>query len=520
MKVKQYKDYINDEVYEIYEFQYFSISDIEKLDFDNSRKWRICKFLDYVYRVSLRKIKDEEYREVYISNKIIEGILGKYYYKDLIEFLNDNDLITHISKGNNKYDYRKKLSHFKMNQNFYDCKKKRIKIEYGVLNRWLERRKNGLQKMYEIDNKDEFGNVVDEFVKYEMNCCKNSDVVIEDLDKIVELRINNKISELQNESLWSWMGKKKIIKIENNFNNRNEWLKKYQIQIQNRYQTLKEDLYNIKKSDYEFLQFNRDEFGERLYNLYSRVIKEYRKFIKIDNEVCVELDIKGSHISCLYYLIVELNNSSCKNEFISDIRNKLNIKGNYSLGKGFLEKHKLIFENDGVFWSENEEIDEYNDFYGFMKSCFNDGSDRNEYKKFTNYILNSNTIRFRKNFNYKGYNIDELEKLFFGEDGYELINDLKDINLQKWFPIRKGRKKKYTKHTNISFILHRLENELMDVCRRKLMDKNIKYISMFDSFIVKEKDSVEILKMLNRELKNITSVIHFVLGVQKFKNFI
>ena len=60
----------------------------------------------------------------------------------------------------------------------------------------------------------------------------------------------------------------------------------------------------------------------------------------------------------------------------------------------------------------------------------------------------------------------------------------------------------------------------MDVCRRKLMDKNIKYISMFDSFIVKEKDSVEILKMLNRELKNITSVIHFVLGVQKFKNFI
>ena len=46
MKVKQYKDYTNDE---IYEFQYFSISDIEKLDFDNSRKWRICKFLYNVY---------------------------------------------------------------------------------------------------------------------------------------------------------------------------------------------------------------------------------------------------------------------------------------------------------------------------------------------------------------------------------------------------------------------------------------------------------------------------------------
>ena len=127
---KQYIDYQNTKVFQIYSFQFFTIYDIESCGFDNNRKWRIGKFLDYVYRLSLRKIKDEEYREVYINDSTIVGILGKLYYKELNEFLDDNNLIVFVKKGNNKYDHNKRLSHFKMNNGFYSCKKELVNIEF------------------------------------------------------------------------------------------------------------------------------------------------------------------------------------------------------------------------------------------------------------------------------------------------------------------------------------------------------------------------------------------------------
>jgi len=296
--------------------------------------------------------------------------------------------------------------------------------------------------------------------------------------------------------------------------------KKYGNDLRNRYQYLKEDLYNFKSGNYENVVFKRDNYGKRLYTLYSRVIREFRKYIKIEGEESIEVDIKSSHISCLYYLIVELNSKNCNNDFINDIRFQLKKIGNKNLGKEFIIKHKLIFEGDGVFWNEDDSIEDYNDFYGFMKSCFNDVSDRGEYKKFINYILNSDTLRSRKNFNYKGYNIDELEKLFFGNDGYRLINDLKKIDLFKYIGKTKGKIKPFNRSKNISLILHKTENELMDKCRKLMMKKDIIFISMFDSFIVKKSDSGKIMKMLNNELKNVTKVVRFRSDVKDYKNFI
>ena len=208
-------------------------------------------------------------------------------------------------------------------------------------------------------------------------------------------------------------------------------------------------------------------------------------------------------------MIVELNNDNCSNDFINDIRSQLKKIGNKNLGKSFLEKHKLIFEGNGVMWNDDDGIDEYNDFYGFMKSCFNDDSDRFEYKKFINNILNSDTLRSRKKFNYKGYNIDELEILFFGNDGYELINDLKKIDLFHYISQNEGKIKVFNRSKNISLILHKLENEFMDMCRKIMIDNNIIFISMFDSFIIKKNGSKKIMDMLNRELNTLTKVVKF-----------
>lgn len=505
IKNKRYKN-IEYTKFKIYDFDYYNINDL--IEFHNQKLgWRIGKFIDKVYRISLRYIKNDDYNEVYISDKDVKGILGEISHKECIDFLDNNNIIRCKRKGSNKFNYNKKLWFFKLNDGFFRCKKRLVEIEEGVLNKWIGNNNKRIKKKYDdiTIKKDENGNVIDEFVRYELECCKKTDVIVYDLDSVIDKRVDSKLKYLQNESVWSWNNKS----FEKNID---EWKLDYKELLKNRYQYLREDIFNFKNDNYENVIFKRDGFGGRLYNLYSRVIREYRKFIKIEDEECVEIDIKSSHISCLYYLIVELNNENCNNDFILDIKFQLKKLGNKNLGKGFIKKHKLLFERDGMFWNDDIEIDEYNDFYGFMKSCFK-GSSREEMKIFTQYILNSDTLRSRKYFNYNGYDIDELEKLFFGNDGYELINDLKKLNLFKYLGEKKGKIKIHQKNNNISLTLHKLENELMDKCRKLMMDNNIIFISMFDSFIVKKKGSRKLMEMLNKELEEITKNVMFRINV-------
>ena len=508
IKNKRYKN-VEYEKFKIYDFNYLSIEDLKKIQ-TPKLSWRLGKFIDKVYRISLRYRRNDEYDEVYISDKDVKGILGELSHIKLIEFLNDDDLIRCRRKGNNRFNYNKKLWFFRLNREFFKCKKRLIEIEEGVLNKWIGKNNKNSRKKYEVKNiKKNDKNGIDDFVIYELECCKKTDVLIYDLDSVIENRVNNKLNDLQNESIWSWISKRKIKKNRELLKNIDNWKNDYRVELKNRFQYLKDDLYNLKIGNYENVDCKRDNYGRRLYNFYSRIIREFRKFIKIDGEESIEIDIKSSHISILYYLIVELNNDDCDNEFILDIKIQLEKLGNKNLGRDFLKKHKSIFEGEGILWSNDDEIDEYNDFYGFMKSCFNDGSDRFEYKKFINNILNSDSLRSKKNFNYKGYNIDELEKLFFGNGGYELINDLKKIDLFKYVSKDDGRIKPFNRSKNISLILHKLENELMDSCRKLMIDNNIIFISMFDSFIVKKNGSKKVMDMLNKELQTITKVVKF-----------
>ena len=48
-----------------------------------------------------------------------------------------------------------------------------------------------------------------------------------------------------------------------------------------------------------------------------------------------------------------------------------------------------------------------------------------------------------------------------------------------------------------------LENIIMDILRFELMSKKVKYISVFDSFLVKKSDVKMVLKMCNKLLSSI-----------------
>ena len=92
---------------------------------------------------------------------------------------------------------------------------------------------------------------------------------------------------------------------------------------------------------------------------------------------------------------------------------------------------------------------------------------------------------------------------------FETLKDLKKIDLFKYVSKDDGRIKPFNRSKNISLILHKLENELMDSCRKLMIDNNIIFISMFDSFIVKKNGSKKVMDMLNKELQTITKVVKF-----------
>ena len=96
-----------------------------------------------------------------------------------------------------------------------------------------------------------------------------------------------------------------------------------------------------------------------------------------------------------------------------------------------------------------------------------------------------------------------------GNSGKNLINDIKRIDLRDWIKDKGGRRKKYDSGKNVSLILMMMENNLMDGIREKLIDEDIKFISVFDSLMIKKSEGKKVLKMVNNMLSVIDNSLKF-----------
>ncbi len=528
----------------IFDFECYSIDDIER-DFGNKLKWRIGKFIDLVFRKVNYKIRFEN-RDwlsrngfVYVSKKDIEGILGIYKWEEVLKDLSKKKKILKIRRlGNSVYDFNKKYWwigfgnkwNYRNNSN-----KKWVEIDNGILNRFLDKRNNVVRKKlgYDLKLKDivneeskelKKGIIRDRLLLYEIRCCINSDLIIENLDNVIDNRIKNKIEEWSDRSSWIWNSKKKSDKIvEEVFSDLKSWKEERKFEYKNKYEVIKSDLEKLRNwnvGDLSEDYFKRDEFGGRLYNFYSRVIREFREYILLDNEEVVELDIKSCMVSLFFKLVRDLNNDINDDGLIKLVKNRLNDlykeRGYKDIsdrnGKDFLEKYKSVFELDGVFWNEENEI-EFDNYYDSIKEKF--GLDvfrsmsKNCFKDLCWVILFSGRKKLR-GLNVNGINVKEIERIMFGYSGRNLVNDLKEINvyeLFKWKGI--GRSRNYDRSKNISLILMNMENRLMDIMRNVLIKNGYMFISMFDSFIVKKSESKIILELLNENLSYIDRVLKF-----------
>ena len=508
----KYRKYNHNNISKIYEFECYNLIDIEN-DF-GKKKWRIGKFLDLLYRKRIRVRGNEDgdicviKGYVYVSSKDIEGILGIRHYKDSIKFLVDKGLIFKgCGNKRNKFDYNKMLTLIKLNDEFFNCNKKKIEIENGVLNRYLDNRNERIL--------EEFIKKNDELLLWEKYCCVNSDLNIQNLDEVIDLRVKNKLNEMNEVVSWDFVSKKERNKINQSLSNINEWKIKYRIDKRNEYDVIVDDLNYLKSNRFSDLDnvFKRDNYGKRLYNSYSRVIREYRKYIKIDNEEVVELDIKSCFLSLLYVFIKRLN-SDIDDDLVIDVKKKLTeLDGSFESRNGieFVNKFKSIFENDGIYSNEDNSI-EFRDYYDLIRLSYGEKKynelSRNSFKELVFRVLFSDS-NIKKTIKMEDENIDEIENRLFGIEGKILMNDLRKIDLRNWIENKGGRIKKYNRGNNISLILMNYENRVMDILRLILMNKRIKFISVFDSLMVKKSDYKKIFKLGNSVLSDIDKSLKF-----------
>ena len=508
--------------FEMYDFEFF---DVEKIDFfyGEKKKYRIGKFISLIYKKCIRSRNkdDRSYLNrngfVYVSKREIEDLLGIRDNLKLIRSLSKSGLIKFRREGRSKYDYNKKLWFFKLDDRFYSCKKSRIKIEDDLLNRRLDKlnvfkkKKLGLGENIEVDK-------LDKFVLYELYSCKNSNLNIQNLNEVIENRIENKLNEIRDRVSWIWISNKKRNKELSKISELENWKDEYRIELRNKYEIIIEDLDNLKNGNYIELSesyFKRDNYGKRLYNLYSRVIREYRDYVKIDNEDVVELDIKSCMISLLYVFIKELNKESVNSNLIVDVKDKLLKLNNGSIenrnGSDFIDKYKIVFDGDGYFYSDDNEV-MFDDYYDFIRSSYGiemyRSMSRRCFKDLLWSVLFSGKIK-SKGIKIGKENIDKIELRLLGNSGKKLINDIKKIDLRDWIKDKGGRRKKYDSGKNVSLILMMMENNLMDMIRDKLIDDDIKFISVFDSLMIKKSEGKKVLKMVNKMLSVIDNSLKF-----------
>lgn len=497
--------------YKIYEFEYFDLNQIEQ-EFGKARVYGVGKFISKLYKrtISFKDVDEEDgylinKGFVYLSKIEIERYLGynrkngEFEWLSIINKLSKRGFVQYRREGSNPYDFNKKLWYFRLNDEFYRCKKTFVDIQSKTLNKWLDKKNTAyISKLSKNSLKGE-----DVFLLYEFEVCTKTDLNIQELDLVIDQRINSKLKEYRDKLEWSWLGEKSKSKILNKLMDEEKFKERYKSILIQKYQILTSDLDYLKSKQFFELSvdyFRRDSYGYRIYNIYSRCIREYRDYIKIEGEDTVEIDLKNSMISMFYFFIKCLNHQSNFSKFtiIKEVYHKLKEShggelNSNRMGLLYLERWDYILNYGSGFGS---------DYYNFLREESGlSYLSRNSFKDLLWLVLFGRDSQLQGT-KLEGNSYYEIKQLMLGDSRF-LVDDLRGISLYN-----KGIKN-YRYYKNTSLILHTLERNIMDLVSHQMISKGYMYISLFDSFIVKKSQAKEIMGYLNNTLGGIDKVFRF-----------
>lgn len=467
-----------------YEFSCYDDREILK-DFRWSDVDRVGKYLYIIYKKGIYNWKRKNDRWVYLDKEKDEiSILGYDYYVGIRKDLENKGIIESKVVGKN---YGKEIRLYKLRDDFYESSLRReVWIRNSKLIKTLDKRIN---KIIEKD----------ELIGYEIECCKELNISsVVDIDGLVNRRLKRKLNEIRDELSWDYIGKKRRNELERFLSDEN--IIKYKDECRKRFELLKSELKELKENGSVIEVFDRDNFGNRLYNIINNKDKEFREVLLLDNESLVEVDMINGYVSLLLRIFkgIENDNDRYKGKFDEKIRDLVEDKN----GSDFIEKY------EDICFTADDRIDFYR--YVWLKlglgMSFNK-EDRRYIKSLILSVINGKDDLFvNRKFGNRNMSINEFGKKVFG-NGYECMNKLKNLVIE-W-----NDEKSYygfEKYINMSKILSKMEVIIMSERMSELKKNNIKYISLFDGILVKKSEKDKVLKIMNKKyLSDVDEIVRF-----------
>lgn len=434
----------------------FNCYDVEKIRsvFGESKVEKVGMFLSLVYeRGMIEKYNSDGWKGVYFSTDELKRIIGDDWRKITGRLFNSG--VLDIEKSVSKYRGDRKMHFFKLNEEFfsglgYDITsvvirdKRYEKSMRAYFNRNCEKRSGVLKK-----------------VEVTLDKC---DLVIEDLDSLIDevyrKRLNKDLVSLESE----YIGNSEKDLILDKLSDLDAFEKDYKRDLRRLYNALvcilQKSIIEEKRSLY---RISRDEFGGRLYHLFSNIPRDFRKKIKIDRKEVVEIDIKASQPSFLCLLFEK--GSSLK------------------MTKGIFDK----YNNDQYIKIAKE----YGmDLYRYMaiklkgKRFENDSTVR----------VNMKQIFFQLVFGRPRSKVGDFKKkeicdILFGPEFYKFLSELALLDLGVGLS---------HKHKNLSYLLQKTECIFLN----KLMDEmgHIPLLPIHDSLMVKKSDANKVKKLFKKTI--------------------
>jgi hypothetical protein len=437
----------------LYDFNYYSIKRIKS---DYAQLWeKVALALTLLYEEALScSFNINEWPYLYWDYRKLKAILGEGYLGILEKLEYDN--IISIEQNRSVINPVRTWNCFKLNRQFiqmdepYNSTKMLINPSYErtILTYFKKVQKNQTK----LEN-----NIVDTLLNTSIEI-DNSDMT-ELLNHLVNEKKNKDSFMLEN----PFESGDKVANIQRNLKDPNYYTNYERLIVT----TIKRINHKLEKSSDISkckLGVRKSKYGNRISHFCSNIPKELRYNLQINGEKITEVDIITSQPSFLLSMIDEWFN---KSDFAS--------KNNISYPEFFINSYNLI------------QLDSENvDFYSKMIINFNKNVGEVDFTRDQMKLLFMKVVFGDLDFeSIRGFNRIGLITALFGSDFYDFLLSVNRLNVEGI--------DKSESYKNLSALLQRKEAALLEEVMNELILKEIKFLPLYDSLIVKESDVWQVI---------------------------
>jgi hypothetical protein len=437
----------------MYDFKVFSLEEIKKI-YGKEKVERIGVFLSLIYERSFIEGYDEvDWLGVYFSSDDLKRLIGSDCNMIIKKLVNKG--VLDYNSRYSKYRVYRNLKYFKLGEVFLNG----LSDDFKKVEIMDERFEKSLKEYFKRSFEGRKG--VLKKIEVTLDKC---DLVVEDLDLMIDEVFRKRLDKDVVTSESEYIGEEVKIEILNKLTDLDTFEKDYKRDLRSLYNAymsiMQKSIIEEKRCLY---RINRDDYGGRLYHLFSNIPRDFRKKIKIGGKEVVEIDIKASQPSFLCLLF---------------------------------EKGSRLKITKGIFEKYNNEqyikiAKEYGmDIYKYMAIMLKGKKFENDERVRANMKLIFFQLVFGKPRSWLGmYRKKDVCDKLFGPEFYNFLSELASLDLEKGLS---------HKHKNLSYLLQKTECTFLN----KLMEEmgDIPFLPIHDSLMVRTTDANKVKKLFKKAI--------------------